>query len=279
MTRRRTIMSRVAWVLAACTAPAFAAEPGNLLEERFGISLGTFFMSSDTRVRADRFRSAEIGTTLDFEDTFGFDDEKVFRGDVKWRFFERHMLHAMYFNSDRTARERIEREIRFGDETFPAAADISAEFEFDIIELAYEYAFLHRERYELGASLGIHNVGLKLGLGTTLTGFGLGGALSIEERVRTDAPLPVFGLHGTWRLAPNLFLQAHGQYFKLQFGDYDGDIRDYGIGALWQFSRHIGVGASYNLFRTEVDANNADNFRGRLRWEYDGAQVFIRGSF
>jgi hypothetical protein len=255
------------------------AEPGNLLEERFGISLGTFFMSSDTRVRADRFRSAEIGTSLDFEDTFGFDDEKVFHGTVKWRFLQRHKLHAMYFNSDRTARDRIEREIRFGDDTFPLAADVTAEFEFDIIELAYEYAFVHHERYEIGASLGIHNVGLRLGLGTTITSGGASGSVSVEERVKTDAPLPVFGLQGTWRLAPSLFLQLHGQYFKLKFGDYDGDIQDYGVGALWQFSRHVGVGASYNVFRTEVDASDANNFQGQLRWKYDGAQVFIRGSF
>lgn len=266
-------------VMALLAGEATSAENGNPIHERFAVSLGTFFMSSDTRVRADRFDSISLGTTIDFEDTFGFDDEKVFRVDAMWRVFPRHKLRLMYFDSDRTAHDRIERAIRFGDETFAADLDVTADFEFDILELAYEYELLRHDRYELGLSLGIHNAGLKLGLSAVLSSSVGGGSLSRDEQVETDAPLPVAGVRGTWRIARNFYLRGHAQYFKLKFGDYDGDIQDYELGVLWQFSRHVGLGTAYNAFHTAVDAHDPNNFEGRLRWEYDGAQVFVRASF
>ena len=258
---------------------ATSAENGNLLDERFAVGLGAFFMSSDTRVRADRFDSVRVGTEFDFEDTFGFDEEKVFRADAIWRFFPRHKLRLMYFESDRTAHERLERQINFADTTFTAGLDVTADFKFDILELAYEYELLHHDRYELGVSLGIHNASLDLGLSAVLSGSVGGGSFNLDERVQTDAPLPVVGLRGTWRIARNLYLKGHAQYFKLKFGDYDGNIEDYELGVLWQFSRHVGVGTAYSAFHTAVNAHDPNNFEGRLRWEYEGAQVFVRASF
>jgi hypothetical protein len=266
-------------VMTSLTGPAIAAGNDNLLHERFALSLGTFFMSSDTRVRADRFESIELGTTFDLEDTFGFDDESVFRIDAMWRALPRHKLRLMYFDSDRVAHDRIEREIRFGNEIFEADLDVTADFGFDILELAYEYELFRRDRFELGVSLGVHNAGLELALSATLSSTIGGGSISREERVKADAPLPVVGVRGMWRIAPELYLRAHAQYFKLKFGDYDGDIQDYELGVLWQFSRHVGAGVAYNAFQTAVDAQDPSNFEGRLRWEYQGAQVFVRASF
>jgi len=39
------------------------------------------------------------------------------------------------------------------------------------------------------------------------------------------------------------------------------------------------VGAAYNLFRTQVETDDFDNFEGLLRWQYSGAQLFMRMSF
>ena len=271
----------MAWLaVMGLLAPRLAsAENADLLHERFAFSLGAFFMSSDTRIRADRFDSRGIGTAFELEDTFGFDDESVFRADAMWRVFPRHKLWLMYFDSHRTAQRRIEREIRFADEIFSVGLDVAADFEFEIFEVAYEYELLQGERFALGLSLGVHNAGLDLGLSAELSGSVGSGSVRRDERVSTDAPLPVVGVRGTWRIARDVYLQGHAQYFKLKFGDYDGDIQDYELAVLWQFSRHVGVGTAYNAFHTNVDAQDADSFAGQLRWEYDGAQVFVRASF
>ncbi len=123
------------------------------MDERFSLGLGTFFMTSETSVRADAFGSADIGTRFDLEDTFGMHDEAVFRVDASWRIGERHLLRAMYFDSHRAGRQALHEEIDFGDATFPIDATVDARFDFDITELAYEYIFAGTRQLPAGRVL------------------------------------------------------------------------------------------------------------------------------
>lgn len=261
------------------SAVAVHAEESGPLDEHFSVALGTFFMSSETHVRADAFDSAEIGTPFDLEDTFGLHDETVFRVDASWRMGERHLLRAMYFDSHRGARSVLNEEINFGDETYPVDATVDASFDFDITELAYEYIFLDRDSYQLGGSFGIHNAGFRLALDAEASTSGGGLSGTISETARANAPLPVLGLRGRWRLAGDVYALAHAQYFTLAFDGYDGDIQDYEAALIWQVTRHVGLGAAYNLFVTQLDSEDREHFEGHLRWQYSGAQLFMRMSF
>jgi hypothetical protein len=267
--------------LAACglAGPAFA-EGGNPLEQQFALSLGVFDMSSDTTIRADGLDGNRVGDSIDLERNLDIVDENVFRAELMWRFLERHKLLLMYFDTSRDGRRVIDRDIDFGDETFPVDAEVRSHLGFDILELAYEYRFLSHENYELGGSIGIHNVGFDLALDTDVS---LGGGdprtSHVGESVSTDVPLPVFGLRGTWRLARDFYLQGHAQYFQLKIGDYDGSIQDYQLGVLWQFAEHFGVGVAYNIFDTRVDSEDEGGFVGRLDWEYKGGQLYVRAAW
>lgn len=262
-----------------CAAHGAAAAENGVIGEKFSLSLGTYFMSSDTRIRADEIAGTDVGTEIDLEDTFGFDDENVFRAEAMWRFKPRHKLRLMYFSSSRSATQTLSEEISFRDTTFPLDATVRADFDFDIAELAYEYEFLRRDRYEVGASIGIHNVGFATRLSGSITSPGVSGSISRSEKADADAPLPVVGLRGTWRMFSDFYLQAHAQYFQLEFGDYSGSIEDYQVGVLWALAPHLGVGVAYNLFDTNVDADDGDKFQGSLDWKYDGGQIFLRLAF
>jgi len=265
-------------VMLGSSMAARAGEAG-LLDERFSIALGTFFMSSDTNMRADGFTTGEIGTPFNFEDTFKLEDDNVFRVDASWRMGGRHLLRGMYFQSDRSVSNVIDRDLNFGDETFPIDAQVRADFNFDITELAYEYVLLHRDRYELGASFGIHNAGFRIGLSADVDSPGGEASVTIAEDVRTNAPLPVFGLRGRWHVAGDLYALAHAQYFRLTFGGYEGSLQDYEAALVWQVTQHVGVGAAYNSFVTQVETDDRDHFEGQLRWRYTGSQLFMRMSF
>lgn len=249
------------------------------LHDRFELSLGTYFYASSTNVRADAIDGENIGSEINLERAFDFDDETVLRAEGLWRFFPRHKLRFMYFESNRVAENTISEEIDFDGELFPIDALVRAEFDTRIIELAYEYVFVQRDDWELGASLGVHNVKFATVLGAEIDA-GEGGEISGELRgdVKTNAPLPVFGLRGTWNVWKDLYLQAQAQYFKVSIDAYDGEIVDAQATLLWNFSRHFGAGIGYNYFRTEVDVED-DDLRGRLRWSYDGAQIFVRAAF
>ena len=267
-------------VAALFSVAAQAGEDGPL-DDRFSIGLGAFFMSSDTQVRADASASGETGTPVDFENTFGLDDDNVFRVDAAWRINDRHVLRAMYFQSQRSASDVIREDIEFGDESFPLDTEVRGDFDFAITELAYEYVFMKRERFQLGGSFGIHNAGFSIGLSADIGSPG-GTSTRLSESVRTNAPLPVLGLRARWRLAENLYAMAHAQYFRLDFDAYEGDIQDiqdYEAALVWQLSRHVGVGVAYNQFRTELKTEDRRNFEGELRWRYSGSQLFTRISF
>jgi hypothetical protein len=264
--------------MSACLSTAHADE--GPLHDRFTFDLGTYFMSSDTRVRVDELDGIGIGSTMHLEDTFGFEDETVFRLEGTWRFAQRHKLRAMYFSSTRTRTSTVHEVIEFGDASFLADASIKAKFDFDILELVYEYAFLRGDGYELGASVGVHNVEFNVGLSgeAVVDGGSISG--SREENASADAPLPVIGLRATWRMGNSpLYLQAHAQYFDLDYGDFRGHLQDYQAGLLWRFSDHFGMGVAYNLFDTRVDADDGDDYRGMLDWKYEGVQIFLRAGF
>lgn len=257
-------------VLAALLAPLSArAEPANPLADRLSVSLGGFLLTTDTNVRVDG--DSGNGTDFDVERELGFHDSDRFRIDAYWRFRPSHKLRVMYFDTRRTAAQQIENEITFRDTTFAADTEIEATFKTAVAELAYEWAFLRTDRYEVAGSIGIHNLRFDLDLRAT-------GGQQISSSASANGPLPVLGLHGVWRWTDRVYLDAQAQYFQISLDPYDGRIEDYNVSIVWQAFDRVGLGAGYNAFVTRLDVDD-DNFDGHLRWRYDGARVFLVASF
>jgi hypothetical protein len=254
------------------------AEQGGPLNDRFAVTVGIFAFESNTRLRADELDSMELGTTIDLEQELGFDDDTLLRATAVWRPRPRHKVWAMIFDADRSATKAIDRDIEFGEEKFPLGADVESVFRTKIVELAYEYVLVRREAFEIGASLGIHDVDFILGLSADVLVPGQQVEAQVVEEVSADVPLPVFGLRGTWHLGGDVFASAHAQYFELEIEEYSGYLQDFQVSLLWQFSRHAGVGVGYNLFRSSADMDD-DGFRGGMRRDYGGVQFFLSASF
>jgi hypothetical protein len=268
------------WLLFACVCWCGIVRAGEgPFEDQFTFDLGTYFMGSQTSIRADELDGIDLGTRFRIEDVFEMQDETVFRLEGAWRFKPRHALRLMYFDSSRSRTDTIDRNIEFGDEQYPVGASVKLQYDFTVTELAYRYSLMTRDNFELGGSVGVHNIDFGLKLSATLSAPVGQGSYSAEESASTNAPLPVFGLNMTWHLAKDVYLLAHAQYFQIEYGDLDGRLMDYQASVLWQFSEHFGVGAAYNSFMLEVGANDADSFRGELDWEYSGPQLFLRASF
>lgn len=248
------------------------AEAGDPLNDRFSVSLGGFLLNTDTELRVDGESSQ--GTVIDLENDFGFDDIDRFRVDGYWRFTPRQKLRVMYFDTKRTESTTIDREIVFQDEIYNVNTDIRTTFKTTVAELAYEFAVLRGENYEVGASIGIHN--LKFTLGLDVTGNNVN--LSESRTAEANGPLPMIGLSGTWRINDKFYIQALAQFFKINYDPYDGRLSDVGASFVWQPFRHVGFGLGYNDFTTRVDVDD-DNFRGRLKWSYGGARIFVTASF
>lgn len=278
---RCVVGSRSLGSIAACaclvTAVPALAEGPDPLENPFHVSIGTFLVNSDTEVQVDG--KLNTGTPIDWEKTFGDEgDQTRVRLDGSWRFAKRHKLRAMIFNTSRTDSREFEREIEWEDEVFPVGARIKGEIDFAVYQVAYEYLFLRRESWELGASFGIHYTTFDAKLSATVEAPGGTGSGKRSADADLDAPLPVIGLHGTWGLGHDLWLDATAQYFSLSIDEYSGSLQDYRIGLTWQPKSWVGIGVGYNLFSVDVDVDTS-GFKGTLDWQYDGPIIYYSVMF
>lgn len=250
---------------------------GSLLDDKFMVSLGTFLLTTQTKIAIDG-TAGNSGTVIDTEEDLGFRDADRFRLDATWRFAPKHKIRAMYFSVNQKNTRELDREITVGDTTYPVSVEVTAENSTKVYELAYEYAFMRRDNFEITGSAGLHAIDF---------GFSLAGQGTINgqptQQLRTEtasvtAPLPVFGLRGLWQIAPKWYLDAQAQYFTLKVDNIDGEVTDLRAGVTWMFARHWGLGAGYNRFVTNVGAER-NAFTGDLKWTYAGAQVFVTASF
>lgn len=270
--RWRRLRLPIAAVLLTAVAPAFA-DPGNPLNDRFNIQLGGFMLSTETTLRVDG--EFDRGTEIDSERDLGLKDSDRFRVDAYWRIAPKHKIRLMYFDTSNKAEKTLEREIEFNDDIYTIGLDVRAKTETQVTELAYEYTFLKRDTYDLSGSFGIHNLKFQTSLGGELNGNPLP---SLQNTAEANGPLPVLGLHGVWRFNDQFYIDAMVQYFSISFDEYDGSVTDLTASAVWQFSKHVGVGAGWNNFTTRVDVDG-DKFNGMLRWRYGGARIFVTASF
>ncbi len=259
------------------TMPALA-EGADPLGNPFHVTLGTFIVNTDTEVRVDG--KLGTGTPIDFDQNFGDEgDQTRFRVDGSWRFAERHKVRAMIFSTSRSNSREFNRDIEWDDEIFPVGVKIKGEVNFDVYQVAYEYLFLKRETWELGASIGVHYTSFDTSLSATVdAGGGTGGSVTRKADADLNAPLPVIGLHGTWGLGHDLWLDATAQVFSLSIDEYDGSLLDYRIGLVWQPKSWAGIGIGYNRFAVDVDVDTS-GFKGALDWTYDGPIIYYSVTF
>ena len=278
---RRTLCGRSAGAaiagLALLPVPTLGDDSRGVLGDAFQISLGTFIVDTDTQLRLDG-NAGEQGREINWEKNFGEGDVNRFRADGYWRFADRHKLRALVFSSSSSSSRTFDRDIVWGGETFPASATIDGELKFSIYELAYEYAFMRRENYELAASIGLHYADFKASLGAEVTGDGGAASTRIEKSGSVGAPLPVLGLRGTWLLSQTFSIDVSGQFFALTYGDIDGNLQDYRALLNWQPKSWLGLGIGYDRFSFDVNVDSS-NFKGKMDWSYQGPMIFYSASF
>jgi hypothetical protein len=279
--RRSAVMSRVyASVLIALIAaplPVVADDAPDLLTDSFSIGLGTFIVESEPTIRIDG--DAGPGTPVDFSRDFGEGgDSTRFRLDATWRFGDRHKVRAMWFNNGTSASRVLEEDIIWGDDVYPVSARADLRFDFDIYQLAYEYAFLQRDNYEVTGGIGLHYTKFETSLSAKASTSG--GTLDedITSASDLDAPLPVIGLRGLWRLPHDFWVDAQVQLFALEYENIDGNLQDYRLSVIWQPKTWLGLGVGYNQLSIDVDVDKK-RFDGEFDWDYKGPMIFYNASF
>jgi hypothetical protein len=274
MPRALTFWAYSAGVLLGSSS--WADEAPNPLTDRFQVTLGTFFVTNEPTVQLDG--DTEEGDRVDWDKKLGEVDATRLRLDGYWRFAPRHKVRAMAFRMSRENDVVLGENIDWGGHTYPLSAQVRAKFNFSVIEVAYEYAFLRRERYELDASFGLHHTTVDASLAAHAEESGGTLTEDLNDSARIHAPLPVIGLAGTWMLSKDFWLEASAQFFVLSIDPYNGHLENYRAALTWQPRPWLGLGIGYSLFSINTDIES-QGWHGGLDWNYGGPMLFYRSSF
>jgi hypothetical protein len=227
-----------------------AEEP---LPDNLSLRLGGYSVrNATTLVRRDS-ANAPVGAYIDFNDTLGGESTAtVFRFDGLYRFNNHHALgfswYAMNFSGSRV----LDRDVIWGDQTYPVNFQLDSKLEFDVYKLNYQYSLHHDEKVELGALFGFHVMKTAI----SLNGFASGGAVQSNTESVT-APLPVFGLFASYNFTPQLSVYYNYQWFFINYEDtVKGGLQDFILGLEYRLVENVSLGVAYNRFALHLEAKN-----------------------
>jgi hypothetical protein len=256
---------------------ATGAAPSELPIERFNLRASGFFAQSiDTRIRVDGHLNAgggewDFGTTIDLADQLNVETSvNVFRAEAMWNIGARHRLDLAWFDMEETGRTVLSRDIDFGDKDFTVNLPVDSYFRTNILRLAYTYYFVERPRVQFGLSAGLHVMKVASGISSTNIG--------VSENVGVTAPFPVLGFNFDYAATSKLLLRVHGEYLKLSYDNYDGELIDFYGAVEWRLNHNWSLGCGIEYFDIDVVATS-DRLRLAVEHDWVGYQVYTSFRF
>ncbi len=235
---------------------------------KFKVSAGGFFPVNNTVVKVEG-NNGNIGTEIDLENDLGFAKSTAsFLGTFDWRISKRSRLGFEYFVLDRTATKTLQREINFGDHTYPIDGSVRGTFNVQIMRVAYGYAILSKPKYQAGLLIGAHvlfaDLGLKLQANTQ--------SVEYHDNFDFTAPLPDVGIWGEFVLGKRWGLYANVNYLAVKINDTDGRIISYNLSVLYNVVDNFSLTAGYTGLNFRVDTVQ-ERLNGFLKWGYNGPTI------
>src|SRR5258707_7989417 len=211
MKKSGVVLASLAWFATLAHAEDYLSPT----EERVRLSLGVVRVSNNTNLQLDS--SAGItGTPVNVEDAFGLDkSDYEAKIEAMVRVGERHRLRFDYFSLDRTGQLDVTQPIVFRDVILQPGDPLNSNLSIRTFGITYEYSFLHSDRFEVAATIGIHDTDI-----------------SARARVQTQArhvnqtedqagPVPTLGLDATYVVSKRFYFDARAQYFRVRINDLD----------------------------------------------------------
>jgi hypothetical protein len=264
----------VGLLLAAFAAPAVALT-GDIpthpaLNDRFYFGAGAFFPRTNTQASLTS-KTTGLGTTIEFEESLDMPRQKTVPNLIgRWRFGgQRWRVDAEYFELNRSGERAIDRDITWGDQTFPVNSRVTSNFDFSDLRVSLGYSFFQRPDKELGVALGLHVATYDVSLSTANFG---------GQQEDVLAPLPVLSLYGQFALTNRWAVGARLDRFTLSYDKFEGSLTSLGLDLLYQPFRHVGFGAGYRALaiRAEVEGDRATL---KMRQNFEGPMLFMNVSF
>jgi hypothetical protein len=244
--------------------------PASPITDHLALNAGFFWGRVSTE---GQFNSGQgvPGTPLTAEQNLGLTNEAYQpQLEILFRLRERSRVRVDFFDLRRNGEALLTGPIQFGDQTFQAGQSLRSMLDWRQMDITYTYSFLRRERFELGAGIGVH-------------------LLEAEARAQVPStpqladyseagPFATLALDGTWLVASRWSLNGRAQYMHLTVDQFDGLLEDFHGDLQYRWRRNFALGAGYDYAVHEVDIHEHDP-SGIVRLRVNGPQLFVRVSY
>lgn len=268
-------MTKNGLALSALLLAATFAHAENYLSptnERVRLTLGVMQLSSSSSLQIDSSQGI-AGTAINAEKDFGLDKsnlEPKFQALV--RSGERHRLRFDYFTLDRSGSAALAAPLVFRDVLLLQGDPVKTNVSLRTLGLTYGYSFIHRERFELAATIGINETDISSRARVTTQ------LRHVDQREDQAGPLPTLGLDATFVLSKRFYIDARGQYFKANVQHLSGTLALYEIDALYRLRPNVAFGFGYTKVKANLISRQKKN-GGFINFDSNGPQAFVRISF
>jgi hypothetical protein len=265
----------LAAALALAAPRAHADDYLSPTDERVRLSLGAMHVSTSTNIRLDS-NGGLPGTLINAESTFGLDKsdfEPKFEAMV--RVGERHRLRFDYFSLDRTGHTTLEAPVAplvFRNVVLQIGDPVQTDLSLRTLGITYEYSFLHREKFELAATFGIHDTDISARARVTTQ------TRHVNQTEDQAGPFPTFGLDSSYVVSKRFYFDARAQYFKLAVDHLTGSLGFYEAAALYRLRPNISFAIGYTAVKAVLDSRQIRN-SGYFYLDTKGPELFVRVAF
>ena len=247
--------------------------------DKFGLELGSFWQTFDTRIRLDG--ASGEGTDVDFEGDLGMPNNQTnFSLSGFYRFSNRHRLDVSYLSWSRNHSTTIERQIEWNDVIYDVGVNLSSDMTGDMLNVIYKYSFFNNGKVLFGLNGGISAMWTDITLSGEGTIAGGGSAAAVlTESESAILPIPVLGVHFELTLTKRLFWKAEGNFFAANVAGYDGNVSEINTSIAYYFTRNFGVGAGFSSTSYKVKTDGERGGELDAKFGFSGAIAYLTLAF
>jgi hypothetical protein len=241
----------------------------NHLYDKFQIGAYVSDVIIGSTVRVDG--SHGVGTDVDAEDNLGLDSHMLEpRFDFRWRPGRRHELEVGYQFARRTGDKTLTGDLDYGDTSFVAGLTVRSRFDTDYAFFNYRFAFMAREKTQIGVGLGLGALLFNTGIDALAEGGGMIDSVSYGRASNLIGPTASVGIYGRFLAGKAWYLEGDLRGVKLAIDRYDASVFEGGVGARYFVSSRVGIDGGYGISSITVDiapkANGERSGSGRIEY-------------
>lgn len=241
-------------------------------EERFRLSLGTVYLDSKTTVQINS-SSGVTGTLVSAENDFGMNkDDFEAKFQVMLRVGERNRVRFDYFSLDRTGNTTLNKDILFRNVELLPGDPVDSNLSIDVLSITYGYSFIHNEKFELAATLGINDTDLSARARVNTA------ARHVDQTEDQAGPFPTLGFDSTYVISKRFYLDARVAYFRANVDHLNGSLGFYELNALYRLRPNISFALGYELVQAHLLSSQAST-AGLFNFKTQGPELFVRVGF